>query len=72
MKDRALEVNACPFCEISMPINESELYFLKMMWKILALSLSNVPHLNRYMMRISDLTHAESGISLSCQEILRF
>ena len=39
-----------------MPTNERESHFLKMTWKILALSLSNVPHLNRYSMHISDLT----------------
>ena len=36
--------------------NEGESYFLKMTWKFLALSLYNVPHLNRYSMHISDLT----------------
>ena len=36
--------------------NKGESYFLKMTWKFLALSLYNVPHLNRYSMHISDLT----------------
>ena len=59
-----MEVNACPFCELSMPMNGSESHFPKMMWKILALSLSNVSHLNRYTMRISDLTQNLGYLSL--------
>ena len=40
----------------SMPMNERDLHFLKMAWKIFALFLSNVPHWNRYSMHLSDLT----------------
>ena len=64
MKDRALKVNACPFCELNMPMNGSKLHFPKMMWKIMALSLSNVPHLNCYMMHISNLTQNLGYLSL--------
>ena len=56
MKGGVWEVNGSPFSEFSMPANERESHFLKMTWKILALSLSNVPHLNHYSMHVSDLT----------------
>ena len=59
------------FSEFSIPTNERELRFLKMMWKILALSLFNVLYLNHYSMHVFR-SHRESGKSLSCQEILRF
>ena len=52
------------FSEFSIPTNERELHFLKMMWKILALSLFNVLYLNHYSMHVSDLTGNPGNLSL--------
>ena len=64
MKGGVWEVNGSPFSDFSMPTDEKESHFLKMTWKNLALSLSNVHHLNRYSMHISDLTVNPEYLSL--------
>ena len=64
VKGGVWEVNGSPFFEFSMPVNERESHFLKMMWKILALSLSSVPHLNCYLMHVSDFTGNPGYLSL--------
>ena len=60
----ALYVNTCSFSEFSRPKNERELHFLKITWKILASSPSNVHYLKWYFMHISDLTLNQGYLSL--------